>query len=43
LKVIVVGEGFTGKTSIIKRYTHGTFLENYKVTVNFHSTIIVLL
>jgi len=33
LKIIVVGDGFTGKTSIIKRYAHGIFSENYKVTV----------
>lgn len=33
LKIIVVGDGFTGKTSIIKRYAQGTFSDNYKVTV----------
>jgi len=33
LKVIVVGEIGTGKTSIIKRYISGTFSLNYKATV----------
>lgn len=32
-KVIVIGQGGTGKTSIINRYVRGQFSKNYKVTV----------
>lgn len=32
-KVIVVGESATGKTSLIQRYTVGTFEKNYKATI----------
>lgn len=32
-KVIVIGQGSTGKTSIINRYVRGQFSKNYKVTV----------
>ncbi len=32
-KVIVVGDQNTGKTSLIERYTHGTFDKGYKATV----------
>jgi len=32
-KVIVVGDQNTGKTSLIERYTHGTFDKGYKATI----------
>ncbi|RDD37598.1 Ras-related protein Rab-32 [Trichoplax sp. H2] len=32
-KIIVVGSKFTGKTSIIRRYVHQYFSENYKATI----------
>jgi Ras-related protein Rab-32 len=32
-KVIVVGDTGTGKTSLIRRYTEGTFDKNYKATI----------
>lgn len=32
-KVIVIGQGGTGKTSIINRYVRGQFSKNYKITV----------
>ncbi|XP_071962955.1 ras-related protein Rab-32B-like [Antedon mediterranea] len=32
-KILVIGEFGVGKTSIIKRYTEGTFSPNYKLTI----------
>eukprot|EP00035_Acanthoeca_spectabilis_P000350 m.72746 g.72746 ORF g.72746 m.72746 type:complete len:447 (-) comp10152_c0_seq1:23-1363(-) len=33
MKVLVVGDTGTGKTSFIKRYVHNTFSESYKATI----------
>ena len=40
-KAVIIGDGATGKTSLIERYCHGTFLESYLMTVgaNFYSEI----
>lgn len=32
-KLLVIGDQNTGKTSIIHRYVHGVFRENYEVTI----------
>ncbi|ESO85453.1 hypothetical protein LOTGIDRAFT_96617, partial [Lottia gigantea] len=32
-KILVIGEFGVGKTSIIRRYTEGTFFPNYKLTI----------
>jgi GTPase SAR1 family protein len=36
MKVLVVGDTGTGKTSFIKRYVHNTFSESYKVAKSDH-------
>ena len=41
-KVLVVGDMYTGKTSIIKRYVHGTISKNYKATVHAYLYIYIL-
>jgi small GTP-binding protein len=33
LKILVVGEPFVGKTSLVQRYTQGSFSNNYKSTI----------
>jgi small GTP-binding protein len=33
IKILIVGNTSTGKTSFVKRYTTGTFLESYKATI----------
>jgi Ras-related protein Rab-32 len=35
LKVLVVGNAGVGKTSMIRRYVHDMFSNNYKSTVKF--------
>ncbi|UCE11764.1 MAG: GTP-binding protein [Candidatus Thorarchaeota archaeon] len=32
-KLIALGDGTTGKTSLVKRYTEGTFQHDYKATI----------
>ena len=32
-KIVVIGEAGVGKTSIVRRYCEGTFLEGYKTTI----------
>jgi small GTP-binding protein len=32
-KVVVIGPPATGKTSLVRRYTHGTFERGYKQTI----------
>ncbi|MFX1452419.1 MAG: GTP-binding protein, partial [Promethearchaeota archaeon] len=32
-KIVVLGEAGVGKTSLVRRYCEGTFLEGYKTTI----------
>jgi len=41
-KILVVGDICVGKTSIIKKYTHNIFMENYKATVGVDFALKVL-
>jgi GTPase SAR1 family protein len=34
LKILVIGDCGVGKTTIIRRYMHNEFFENYKMTMN---------
>jgi len=32
-KILVIGDKFTGKSSLIRRYTKGLYTQNYKATI----------
>ena len=34
-KILVIGNMFTGKTNLVRRYVHDQFLHDYKCTVSF--------
>ena len=40
-KAVIIGDGATGKTSLLERFCHGRFIESYLMTVgaNFYSEI----
>ena len=37
-KIVVIGDGAVGKTSLIKKFTHGTFKEDYIKTIGAQFT-----
>ncbi|TFG18474.1 MAG: GTP-binding protein, partial [Promethearchaeota archaeon] len=37
-KIVVIGDGGVGKTSLIKKFTHGTFKEDYIKTIGAQFT-----
>ena len=41
-KVLVIGDSNVGKTSIIKRYAHGTFTKQYRATVGVDFALKIL-